>query len=231
MKEEIKKSIDDPENLERLYREDSKSFESGFKEIYSEIENTYLAKYWKIRLDYGKSPDKVSSFPRKDILRMITVCLVAGFLIKIPVIFNINLSNFLFYEKNAGIILFLGLSIYAFWTKCIIDRNKLLIIIMSFLIPVIYINLLPSDKNINSINLVYIHLPLFMWCVYGLVFIDFNMKDENKRIEYIRHNGDLAIIGAMIVIAGMAMTALTIGLFHAINIRIEKFYMENVALV
>jgi len=231
MKEEIRKSIDDPAKLEKLYRNDSKSFESDFNEIYPEIENSELAKYWKIRLDFEKSSDKVSSYPRKDILRMIAVCLLAGFLIKIPVIFNINLSHFLFYEKNAGIIFFLGLSIYALWTKGIIDRYKLLIIILSFLIPMIYINLLPSDKNINSINLAYIHLPLLMWCVYGLVFIDFNLKDESKRIEYIRHNGDLAIIGAMIAIAGMALTIITFGLFQAINVRIEKFYMENVALV
>jgi hypothetical protein len=231
MKEEIKKSIDDPAKLERLYRENSKFFESDFKEIYSEIENSELAKYWKIRLEFDKSHDKIRSFPRKDIFRMIAVCMIAGFLIKLPPLINIDLSHFMFYEKNAGIIFFLGLSIYALWTRGIIQWNKLLIIILSFLIPVIYINLLPSDKNINSINLVYIHLPLLMWCVYGLVFIDFNLKDESKRIDYIRHNGDLAIIGAMIVIAGMALTVITIGLFQAINISIEKFYMENVALV
>jgi hypothetical protein len=231
MKEELKKHFNDPEKLERLYRNDRKSFESDFKEIYSEIENSELAKYWKIRLDFETSSEKVRSFHRKDIFKMIAVCLIAGFLIKLPAIFNINLSNFLFFEKNAGIIFFLGLSIYALWTKGIINRNKLLIIIPLFLIPVIYINLLPSDKNINSINLAYIHLPLLLWCVYGLVFIDFNIKDETKRVDYIRYNGDLAIIGAMIVIAGMAMTIITIGLFQAINIRIEKFYMENVALV
>jgi hypothetical protein len=70
-----------------------------------------------------------------------------------------------------------------------------------------------------------------MWCAYGFVFIGFDLKDKSKRIEYIRHNGDLAIMGALILIAGGILTGTTIGLFNAINIHIEKFYMDNVVMV
>ena len=70
-----------------------------------------------------------------------------------------------------------------------------------------------------------------MWCIFGLVFIDFNLKDKIKRIEFIRYNGDLAILMAIIVIAGGILTGITIGLFEAIGINIENFYMENVVIV
>jgi hypothetical protein len=98
-------------------------------------------------------------------------------------------------------------------------------------VPTLFINLLPSVKDSDSINLAYIHLPLLMWCTYGLIFIDFNLKDRSKRIEYIKHNGDLAILGAIILLAGGAMTGITIGLFNAIGINIEKFYFNNIILV
>ena len=119
MIEKIKENINNPEKLEKLYRDDRKSFESGFEKIYPEIENSEMAKFWKIRLDFDKTPDKIKRFSGSDIFIMIIVCLLAGFLIKIPDLFNINLTNFLFYEKNAGIIVFLGLTIYAIW----INRN------------------------------------------------------------------------------------------------------------
>jgi hypothetical protein len=182
-------------------------------------------------LDYEKLSSKTNKLLWSDILILVVSCIISGFLIKIPTLFNIDLHNFLFYEKNAGTIFFLGLAIYTIWTNRIFEQKKLIITILAFLVPIIYINLLPSNKNSDSINLAYIHLVLLMWCIYGLVFIGFDLKDKNKRIEFIRHNGDLAIMGALILIAGGILTGITIGLFSAINIHIQKFYMDNVVIV
>ncbi|MCX6262459.1 MAG: DUF4153 domain-containing protein [Bacteroidia bacterium] len=231
MIEKIRENINNPEELERLYRDDRKSFESGFEKVIPEIENSELARFWKIRLDYEKASSKTKKLLWSDVLILITACLISGFLIKIPTLFDVDLQNFLFYEKNAGTIFFLGLTIYTIWTNRIFEQKKLIITILAFLIPIIYINLLPSNKNSDSINLAYIHLVLLMWCIYGLVFIGFDIKDKSKRIEFIRHNGDLAIMGALILIAGGILTGITIGLFSAINIHIQKFYMDNVVIV
>jgi Fe2+ transport system protein FeoA len=69
-----------------------------------------------------------------------------------------------------------------------------------------------------------------MWCIYGIVFNDFDLKDKSKRVDFIRFNGDLAIIYALIALAGMLLTMITIGLFQAIGINIQKFYMENIVI-
>ena len=231
MTDKIKENINNPEILERLYRNDRKSFESSFEKIYPEIENSEMAKFWKSRLDFDKTSDKMKSFPGSEIFIMIAVCLLAGFFIKIPDLFNVNLKNFFFYEKNAGIIVFFGLTFYAIWINRNFSHKRLVIIILIFVVSIVYINILPSVKDSASINLAYIHLPLLMWCTYGLVFIDFNFKDRTKRIEYIKHNGDLAILGAIILIAGGALTGITIGLFQAIGINIGKFYFYNIVLI
>ncbi len=70
-----------------------------------------------------------------------------------------------------------------------------------------------------------------MWSTYGLVYIDFDLKDKTKRIEFIKYNGDLAILVAVILIAGGILSGVTIGLFRAIGINIENFYMENVVII
>ena len=231
MTDKIKDNINNPEMLERLYRENRKSFESGFYKIYPEIENSEMAKFWKSRLDFGKTPDRVRSISGSDILIMIAVCLIAGFLIKIPALFNINLTTFFFYEKNAGIIVFLGLALYTLWLNRNSNPKGIIITLITFIVSIVYINLLPSVRDSASINLVYIHMPMLMWCVFGLIYIDFNIKDQRKRIEFIRHNGDLAILGAIILIAGGALTGITVLLFHAIGINIEMFYFNNIVLI
>jgi len=231
IKDRIKENINDPEKLEQLYRDDQAVFESGFREIYPEIEKSTLSEYWKIRLHYGEVPERAAKkvfLP--DIIILISACLLAAFLIKIPDIFNVSLTDFMFYEKNAGIIVFLGLTIYVVAAERLFDLKKVSLILITFLLLTIYVNLLPSVTDNATINLVYIHLPLLLWCIYGLVFIDFNLKDKIKRIEYIRYNGDLAILMAIIVIAGGILTGITIGLFEAIGIGIENFYMNNVVI-
>jgi len=231
MTEKIKEFINDPENLERLYHEDKKSFESGFEKIYPEIANTEMAKFWKSRLDFDKSTDKTKIGFGTDIFIMIAVCMFAGFLIKIPDLFNIKVKSFFFYEKDAAIIVFLALSIYAFAINRDFSKRNLLITLLVFIVSIIYINLLPNDRSSASVNLVYIHMPLLIWCLYGLVYTDFDFKDQTKRIEYIRHNGDMAIMGALILIAGGILMMITIGLFQAIGIHVENFYMNYILLI
>jgi hypothetical protein len=231
MKEKIKEHINNPEKLEQLYRDDRNAFESSFEEVYSEMEKSELSEYWKIRLDYNKMPDSIKKSNLLDIFILISACFIAGFLIKIPDIFSVRIDGYIFYEKNAGIIVFFGLTIYIVASSRVFDLKRLTSILITFLILTIYINLLPSVNDSASINLVYVHLPLLIWCIFGLVFIDFNLKDKIRRIEYLRYNGDLAILMAIIVIAGGILTGITIGLFDAIGINIEDFYMKNVVIV
>lgn len=229
MKEIIKEHINNPEKLEQLYREDKNGFESGFEEVYSELGKSGLAEFWKIRLDYSKPTENVKKSNLKDILILISACFVAVILIKIPNIFKIGMTDF-FYFKNAAIIVFTGLTIYQVWTNKVFDVKRLGIIIAAFLIVTVYINLLPEVTDSDTINLVYFHLPLLMWSIFGFVFMDFNLKDKLRRIEYIRYNGDLAILMAIIVIAGGILTGITIGLFDAIGISVEDFYMNNIVI-
>jgi hypothetical protein len=229
MREKIKEHINQPEKLEQLYRDDRTAFETGFAEVYSKSEKSELLNFWKIRLD-NKMPTTINKTTLWDILILVSACLVTGFLIKIPDIFNVGLDE-IFYAKNAGIIVFFGLTLYITLNNKVLDLKRVITVIAIFLILTVYVNLLPPVTDSDSINLVYIHLPLLMWCFYGLVYIGFNLKDKIKRIEYIRYNGDLAILMAIIAISGGILTAITIGLFDAIGLNIENFYFKNVVIV
>jgi hypothetical protein len=230
MIEKIKENINNPEELEKLYRIDRNAFESAFEKLYPEIENSALANFWKIRLNSDKTPDLLTRHFMPDILILVAACLLTAFFIKIPAIFNIGITEFIFYEKNAAIIVFLGLSLYAVWINRISENKKLIISVLLFFFPLIYINLLPSVCDSSSVNLAYIHLPLLMWCIYGLVYTDFSFKDNKKRLDYIRYNGDLAIMLAVILITGGILTGITIGLFSAIKINIEVFYRDYIII-
>jgi hypothetical protein len=232
MKNEIKQNIDNSAQLEKLYRGDKKSFEKDFFAIYPEISTFPMAGFWKTRLEFETIKEGSESKIRKaEILFLLIICAILGFLIKIPQIFNISLNDYSFYEKNAGLIVFLGLSFYVFMTQRLIHRKQIFISLVIFIISAVYVNLLPPDNESHSITLVYIHLPLMFWCLYGMVFINFDLNNLSKRIDFIKHNGDLAILGAVILICGGILTGVTLGLFSAIDMSVEKFYFDYVIII
>ena len=230
MKAKIKENLNNPEKLEQLFREDSTAFESGFEELYPAMEKSELSTFWKLRLDYGKMPELLKKTNPFDIIFLIAACLLSGFLIKMPELFKLNWDEF-FYVRNTGIIVFFGLSIYAMWTNRMVEIKKLLFFVGAFLLITIYVNLLPHNSDSDTINLVYIHLPLLMWSIYGIIFIDLKLKEPFNRITFIRYNGDLAILMAILTITGGILTAITIGLFEAIGFNIEDFYFKNIVIV
>jgi len=231
METAIRESLDYPGELEKLYRSDKKRFEQSFFAIYPDIAGTAMADYWKARLEFDHQTDPGRKVLKSDLLFLIISCVLAGLLIKIPQLAGFDPDEYDYYMKNGGIIIFMGLSAYIFLTKNRINPRHWILSLLVFTLSALYINLLPAGEESDSFVLASIHLPLLFWCLYGVVFIDFDTKDHLKRIGYIRYNGDLAILTALILIVGGILTAVTIGLFSAIDLHIENFYMENIAIV
>lgn len=229
MTDNIKDNLGNPEMLEKLYRNDRKSFKAAFDKLYPDIESTDTAKVWKARLEYDNRPELMKAISVPEIIIVIAVCVITSFLVKIPALFRLGYSEEIFYMKNAAIIVFFGLTLYLIWIKGLFELSRILITGLAFLILAVYTNLLPSAGS-DQVNLVYIHLPLLVWFIYGIVFTGYDFKETGKRIEFIRYNGDLAVVYALIAIAGGILTIITIGLFQSIGLKIEEFYFKNIVL-
>lgn len=227
--DEIKANFGNPEMLEKLYRNDRKTFKAAFDRILPEMAGTETAKIWKARLDYDTRPEFLKAISLPELMMVFSVCLIIAFLIRIPDIFQLGYSEDIFYIKNTAMIVFFGLTLYTIMINRISELRKLLTSFVMFLVPVVYVNLLPYNEQGDAVNLAYIHLPLLMWFIYGIVFTGQDFKDLNKRIAFIRYNGDLAIVFALIAIAGGLLAAITIGLFASIGMSIEEFYMQFIA--
>ncbi|MBP7460911.1 MAG: DUF4153 domain-containing protein [Candidatus Delongbacteria bacterium] len=228
----IRENLNCPEAVEKLYRCDAKAFSLAFESLYPELAGHPLVEFWKIRLDGERAilTETGTSIQRRDWIILLICCLVACLGVKLPDIFGFNPESTLFYEKNTGLIMALGLSLYSILIRNTTRLSYWVYTLVLFLVPALYINLLPVISTSHSIMLAYFHLPLLMWCVYGLIYIGFDPMTRSGRIDYLRHNGDLAILGAMMVIAGMALTVMTLGLFKAIMVNIENFYMQHIAM-
>jgi len=165
----------------------------------------------------------------KNLIMLLVACIVTSLLIKLPSILPLQQTDSDFYLKNGFFICFFGLSLYVSLTKGFKKKIYWLWAALAFLIPTVYLNLLPGSLKNNTVILVYLHMALLMWCVYGIIFIGMTRKVK-KRMDYIRYNGDLVVLSAIISMAGGLFSAITIGLFKLIGFNIDQLFGETIAV-
>lgn len=225
MKEEILSNLDNPRQLERLYRTDKPTFKRTFKALYPELKDNTLVNYWNERLNFTR--EEISWGSRKDLAFVIIASIVAGFIAKLP--FLLHIKEDVFYPRNIGFIIFPALSAYFAW-KNKLSTGKIAFIAGTTLIGLIFINFLPHVNTSDTLILSCLHLLFFLWSVLGFAFVGEIKNNDEKRLGYLKYNGDLVVMTTLILIAGGIMTGITIGLFELIGFHIEKFYFENVVV-
>lgn len=226
MKDEILTHLNDPRQLEKLYRSNKVPFKQEFSTLYPELKGNILADFWNERLNYES--DEINWGTGRELLFVIIASLMAGFIAKIPGMFQIN-EEF-FYHRNIGFIFLPLLTAYFAW-KNNLQLKQVAVICGVMLVSLIYINVLPVSTKSDTLILACIHLPLLLWVLLGASFVGNNLTDYHKQLDFLRYNGDLVVMTTLILIAGGIMTGLTIGLFSLIGFRIEQFYFEYIVLI
>ncbi|HAG16146.1 MAG TPA: hypothetical protein DCG69_06420 [Bacteroidales bacterium] len=225
MKEEIRNNLDNPKQLEKLYRDNKTGFKKAFDMLYLEIQDNTSAQIWYERLNFEQK--EITWGTKNEVIFIIAISFVAGLIAKIPDFTGIDPEYF--YPRNIAFVVFPMMATYFAW-KQKLQIKKLLVIVFVILVSAIYINLLPNNDQSDTLILACIHLPLFLWTVLGYSFTGDKFKSLQKRVDFLRFNGDLIVISTVMLIAGAILSGVTIGLFELINLEIIEFYMPNVAV-
>jgi len=226
MKQMIREQLSDPEALEKLYREQPGAFRQNFPQAAAGTDSE-LVRFWNLRLADSLSPAQESP-QRKSLWAVLLCSLLTGVLAKLTDIFPaINMDVFM--ERYLLLIAFSGLILFTLWKNGITCYKRILSCAAVIVVLAVYVGLLPVRQS-DSLELVFLHIPLLLWCLYGWVWTGFNHGDTTRKVGFIRFNGQLAIMTGLILIAGGLLSAITIGLFSVIHWNIERFYANNVIL-
>lgn len=225
MKQDILANLNDPTQLERLYRTDKSGFKRAFTALYPELKDNTLTSFWNARLNFVK--EEISWGSRTGLVFVIVASIIAGLIAKLPEILNID-EEF-FYTRNVGFIVFPALSAYFAW-KNKLSLGKIAVIVGATLAGAIFINSFFDAKQSDTLILSSIHLVLFLWSVLGFAFVGDARNNDEKRLGFLKYNGDLVVMTTLIVIAGAIVSGITIGLFTLIGFNIERFYFEYVII-
>lgn len=225
VKEELLQHIDNPKQLEKLYRKNKTGFQRVFNAIYPDIQGHTSAQVWNERLNFEQGDLFLG--PKKEMLFVLLAALVTGLLARIPEFTGMNADYF--FMRNIGLVGSPMLMAYFLWKQKTALR-QILVPLVAVILSAFYINFLPNNPASNSILLACIHLPVFLWTLLGYSFAGGNWKSHSQRINFLRFNGDFAVMSALLVLAGGLFTGITIGLFELIGLHIQEFYAKHIVI-
>jgi hypothetical protein len=225
MKAAILENMHQPSILEKSYRENKAMFTQAFNNIYPEIQENPTAQTWNARLNYPQ--EEINWGKSSELIFVIIAAFISGLIAKIPAFTGIKMD--FFFERNISFVVFPLLIAFFSW-KQKLATNRLLFPFVAILLLVFYINFLPNKGSSDSIMLACIHLPFFLWAITGYSFVGGKLHDVDKKINFLRYNGELVVMSAIIMLSGFVFSAMTIGLFSLLGISIETFYANYVAI-
>lgn len=226
MREEIIAGLNEPARLEKLYRKNKTLFRDEFNLIYEDISESNTARVWNERLNYNDETERFEN--RNELLFVIIAALLAGLGAKFPAIGQIN--NEYFYLRFTSFLVFPVLTAY-FAVRNDTPYIKLVPVAIIIYAAAVYLALLPGNPESDTLRLACIHIPFVLWAVAGYVFSGCKLKNNPGRIDYLKFNGDMAVMTAVILIAGVILTALSIGLFSQIDMWFTKYFTNYVAVI
>jgi hypothetical protein len=225
MENEIKININNPKQLEKLYRDHKGAFTIAFNNIYQEITNEPAAQAWHERLNY--KDEHLTWANKNEIIFIVVAAFVGGLIAKMPSFLGLEYDVYL--SKNIGFVVFPILSMYFIW-KQQLSMTKLVLPLILFLGSAVFVNSLPYNEKSATFILSLIHLPIFLWAILGYTFIGGDLKNNFKKIAFLKFNGNFIVMTGLIFISGMLFTGITIALFGLLKIDITKFYFEQIAV-
>ena len=220
-------SLDTPEKLELLYHDNPRAFGSQLDEALQDHPHSPLLQFWRSRLELQKSRSHAIADSPNELPRLLLLCLVAILLIKLPLLFPIAESWF--YPRFAPFIVIGSLLVY-FTLRQRPALPETRIILGAVAAVLVTMALLPDDQTSSTIIMATLHAPLVMWSALGLTFAAANWRDSGARLNYLRYNRELFIYTVLILLGGFVLSGMTIGLFSLLNLDIQQWYFNNVAV-
>lgn len=213
---EFYENRDNPYVLEELFHKNKSFFIHVLNK--EKLKNDgLLIKAWDARVNYNNSLN----------FRVLLISIISAFICWIPLRILIQDSDY-----DYKILMYMP-SIFTFIFSTFLSINKLKLknIIIMFavtLLTSVYLHIIPFSEDSQSIKIIYIHVPVFLWAIVGFSYCDFDVRKLQKRFDFLLLNGEILIWSTLLLLTGIILTSLTFVLFDFINVEIEDFYTKNI---
>ncbi|HEX5370611.1 MAG TPA: permease prefix domain 1-containing protein [Dehalococcoidia bacterium] len=201
----------------------------GINELSREFARERSSRLWKQLVLAGDGVRDHSIAEYRELF--ITICLAIGAALacKLPAAFGINFfsastsdsasmhPDASFYLLNASLLTLPFLIGFFAWKRTLSLRSVVALTV-PFIIAALLVNAFPFQRGGDSEVLAAIHLPIVLWLVAGVAYLDGSWRSDAPRMDFVRFTGEWFIYYTLVALGGVVFVGLTAGLFEAINL-------------
>jgi hypothetical protein len=189
-----------------------------------EYAQEYSERLWK-RLVVAPEAREGGVGWRKEALVVVGLAVAAGVAIKVPELFGLSLMGpdpaVSFYTRNLSLFVLPFLAGFFAWKRGLEPAGRLWLA-APFILAALVINLLPFTPRGNTEVLAALHLPIALWLAVGVAYAGGLWRDHQQRMNYVRFSGEWFIYYALIALGGGVLTGITMFIFGAIGLDVER---------
>ena len=186
-------------------------------EMSKEFARAHSDRLWKqlfLSPEPGKGEDRAT---RRDFLRMTAFAVAAAVAIKLPAAFGLELGEDGLYPRILGLLVLPFLGAYLAGKRKI-GKRLLLGLALTFLGVAVLVIAYPFEPGGWTEVLVTLHLPVVLWLLVGIVYLEGDWRPVERRMNFVRFTGEWSIYYVLIALGGGVLIGLTMATFEALGI-------------
>lgn len=209
----------------------------GVSELSREFARERSSRLWKQLVLASDTVRERSRWAYAELGIVICFAIAAAVAFKLPAAFGINpfddaaadsayaAAEASFYARNASLLTLPFLIGFLAWKRSLPAR-VIIAIAVPFAVAAILINAFPFDESGDTQALAAIHLPIVLWLVAGVAYLGGGWRADAPRMDFVRFTGEWFIYYTLIAFGGGVLTALTVGIFQAIEIDVSPIIIS-----
>lgn len=122
--------------------------------------------------------------------------------------------------RNMGLLVFPFLAAYFAWKRRLTAQVAAMLLV-PFAALAVVLNVYPFASGGSTELLATLHAPVILWLLAGVAYVGGRWRSDNRRMDFARFTGELAIYFTLLALGGAVLIGLTFAALQAVGTDLE----------
>jgi hypothetical protein len=172
---------------------------------------------WKQLVLVPEDSDGAGTPPWRELGVVLALAVGAGLAVKAGTLW---LDDEAVLARNLGLLVFPFLGAYFAWKRRL-TASVAAMLLIPFAALAIVLNVYPFASGGSTEVLAILHAPVVLWLLAGVAYVGGRWRSDNRRMDFVRFTGELAIYFTLLALGGAVLVGLTFGALSVVGIDLE----------
>lgn len=182
-----------------------------------EFAREHSDRLWKQLVLVPEDSDGAGTPPWRELAVVLALAVGAGLAVKIGTIW---LDDEAVLARNLGLLVFPFLGAYFAWKRRL-TASVAAMLLIPFAVLAVVLNVYPFLPGGSTEVLAILHAPVVLWLLAGVAYVGGRWRSDNRRMDFVRFTGELAIYFTLLALGGAVLVGLTFGALGVVGIDLE----------